>query len=67
MRMVEVIISKIKTLKMNKMEEAAAGVDRAIETTATKIKPNHMTRLLITLDAIPCTAAVVFSIMGGFP
>jgi hypothetical protein len=53
LRVVEVIVGEVQTLKMNQPEKGAAGVDRTIETTATKIKSNHTTRILITLDTIP--------------
>ena len=61
-RGIEVVVSKVQHLKMNKPEKAAVGVDRAQETAATKIKANNMTRPLITHNAIPCTAADVSSL-----
>ena len=42
LRETEVVISKIKPLKMNKAEEAAVGDHRTIETVATEVKANHM-------------------------
>jgi hypothetical protein len=67
LRIIEVITGKVQPLKVNKTEEGAVGVDRAVETTATKIKPNHMTRLFVTLDSIPCAAAGVVSSLSWFP
>ena len=53
LRETEVVISKIKPLKMNEAEEAAVGEHRTIETAATEVKANHMTSLLVALHAIP--------------
>ena len=39
-------------LKMHKVEEGAAEVDRTIETAAGKVKANHMVSVLVTLSAI---------------
>ena len=38
---------------MNKVEQAAAGVDRTVETTASKVKVDHMTSVSFTLNTIP--------------
>lgn len=51
--MIEVIVKKTEHLKVNQVEEAAAGVDGAIELATTEVKANHMTRNSITLDTIP--------------
>ena len=53
LRIVEVVIGKIKPLKVNKPEKGAIGVDRTIEKTATQIKSNHMTSNVVTLDSVP--------------
>ena len=53
LRIIEVIISEIEHLKVNKMEKLVARVDRTIETTATEVKANHMTCTSITMDTIP--------------
>ena len=47
---------EIRPSKMNKVEEAAAGVDRNAETTASKVKVNHMTSVSFTLNTIPWAA-----------
>ena len=38
---------------MNKMEKAAGGVNRTVETATIEVKANHMARELITLYPIP--------------
>ena len=53
LRLIEVIVGKVQPLKMNKVEEGAVGIDRTGEVTATKIKANDMTCLLIALDPVP--------------
>ena len=53
LRETEVVISKIKALKMNEAEEAAVGDQRTIETVITEVKANHMTSVLVALYAIP--------------
>ena len=54
--MIEVVDGEIKLLKVNKLEEAATGVDRTIKRTVTELKADHMTRVFITLYTIPCAA-----------
>ena len=54
--MIEVVEGEIKLLKVNKLEEAAAGVDRTIKRTVTEVKADHMTRVFITLNTIPRAA-----------
>ena len=51
---------------MNKTEEGAAGVDRTIETTAGKVKADHMTSLPVTLNTIPRAAITSFSFSFSF-
>ncbi len=53
LRETEVVISKIKPLKLNKAEEAAVGDQRTIETAITEVKANHMTSVVVALHAIP--------------
>jgi hypothetical protein len=53
LRVIKVIMSKIKTLKLKKVKNATVRVDRTIETTATEIKFDNMTRFLMTVDPIP--------------
>ena len=53
MRVFKMIVSEIKPLKMNKMEMAAGGVKRTVETATIEVKANHMARELITLYPIP--------------
>ena len=38
------IVSKIKPFKMNKMEKAAGGVNRTVETATIEVQANHMAR-----------------------
>ena len=52
MRVVRIIVSQIKPLKMNKMEKAAGGVNRTIEAATIEVQANHMARE-ITLYPIP--------------
>ena len=47
--MIEIIVREVKPLKMNKTEEAAAGVDGTIEMTTGKEKADNMTSLPVTL------------------
>ena len=47
------VISKIKTPKVNKPEKGTIRVDGTIEKTAAEVKAYHMTCALITLDSIP--------------
>ena len=53
LRVIEVVECKIKPLKLKKAEKAGVRVDRTIETAATKIKADHMTCVVITLNPIP--------------
>ena len=59
LREIEVVISKIQPLKMNKAEKAAVGDHRTIETAATEVKANHMTSVLIAFNTIPGAAISV--------
>jgi ribosomal protein L7Ae-like RNA K-turn-binding protein len=60
MRKIKVIVGKIKALEVNKLEETATGVDRAIKTTAAEIDTDHMTRVLIALDTTPPATIATF-------
>ena len=53
LRVNEITIRELKAPAMHKTEAGAAGVDRATETTAGKVKADHMTTLPITLHTIP--------------
>ena len=48
------IIGEDKSLKTSEEEQTAVGVDNTIKPTIGKIKPNDMTRDLITCDSTPC-------------
>ena len=61
MRVFKMIVSKIKPLKMNKMEKAAGGVNRTIEAATIEVQANHMAREVITLYPIPWAAVIVVS------
>ena len=52
LRVFKMIVSKIKPFKMNKMEKAAGGVNRTVETATIEVQANHMARE-ITLYPIP--------------
>ena len=52
------VVRKIKLLKVNKLEEAATGVDKTIKKTVTEVKADHMTRVFITFDTIPRGAII---------
>ena len=56
--MIEVVDGEIKLLKVNKLEEAATGVDRTIKKTVTEVKADHMTRVFITFNTIPRAAII---------
>ena len=45
------IVAEVKSPKVNKVEMAATRVDGTIETTATKLKANHMT-ITVTVNPI---------------
>ena len=47
------IVFEVKSLKVNKAQEAAVGVDRTIEEATTEVEADHMTSVVITLHAIP--------------
>ena len=66
-RVIEIIIREIKPPEMNKTEEGVAGVDRTIETTAGKVKADHMASLPVTLNTIPRAAITSFSFSMGVP
>ena len=44
-------------LKMHKVEEGAAEVDRTIETAAAKVKADHMDSVLVTLLRHPMSSS----------
>jgi hypothetical protein len=59
LREVKVIAGKVKTLKVNKVKKATAGIDRTVETVVTEVEANYMTCGLIALHPIP-RAAITF-------
>lgn len=57
------VICESKPFKMNKLKETAARVDGAIEPTATEVKADHMTSVLIAFYAIPRAAVTILLIL----
>ena len=53
LREIEVVVSKIKPLKLNKAEKTAVRDHRTIKTTITNVKANHMTSVIVALNSIP--------------
>lgn len=60
MRKIKFIVGKIKALKVNKLEESASGVERAIKTATAEVETDHITRVLIALDTTPPAAIAAF-------
>ena len=56
-RVIEIIIREIMPLKMHKVEEGAAEVDRTIGTAAAKVKADHMASVLVTLLRHPMSSS----------
>ena len=54
-RGIEVIVGKIESLEMRELVEATIRIEGAIELATTEVKPDHVTRQLITRHPIPQT------------
>ena len=51
----EIVVSKVEPLEMEKREKGGIGMDGTIKPTATEVDTNDMTSHLITGDPIPPT------------
>ena len=52
-RGIEVIVGEVEPLEMRESEEAAIGIEVAIELATIVVKPDHVTGQLITRHPIP--------------
>ena len=58
--MIEVIVGKVEPLEVKKPKEIGIGSDRTIKTTATEVKADHITGVLIAPNTIPRAAIAIF-------
>ena len=59
-RVIEVIVRAVKSLKVNKAQEGAVGVDRTIEEAATEVKVDHLISVVVALHTILSASTLRF-------